>query len=246
MLYINEYWPIFLIGFLSSFGHCVGMCGGFVTAYSLSLSKGQHAGKLAFLQHLKPHLLYNAGRIFTYTFLGLLFGAAGETLMIIFSIGKYQAMLQLIAGALMILFALDVSGWMPLSKSGQMAGSGIFKRLWKVAAGQGKMKHLAGVGMVMGFIPCGLVYAAGAKAGATGSIQAGMLTMLSFGLGTVPAMVAIGLGANRLSVNFRSRLFKVAAVLVILMGMVTVAKSANSLFFTAPTTVEQVSEPCCH
>ncbi|MFQ5583921.1 MAG: sulfite exporter TauE/SafE family protein, partial [Calditrichia bacterium] len=83
--------------------------------------------------------------------------------------------------------------------------------------------------LVLGFIPCGLVYAAGAKAATTGNATAGLLTMVAFGLGTLPAMMLIGLGANVVSVQFRQRLFKVATVLVILLGIFSVYRGIKAI-----------------
>ncbi|MEL6822652.1 MAG: sulfite exporter TauE/SafE family protein, partial [Calditrichota bacterium] len=100
-----EYFALFIIGLFGSIGHCAGMCGGFVSAYSMKLPQTGNLGAA-----VKPHLLFNSGRLLTYMLLGILFGAAGQTAAIALGFADLQASIRLFAGAAMIIIALQATG----------------------------------------------------------------------------------------------------------------------------------------
>lgn len=241
-----EYWAIFLIGFFSSFGHCIGMCGGFVVAYSLKLNTGRPLPVTQLFHALSPHLLYNSGRILTYSLLGFLFGLAGEVMRVVVGMHRFQGVLQLVAGVLMILIALEIGGWIPANFSNNLPGYGVFKKMMGKFFQRLNRRNVFVLGLLNGLIPCGLVYAAGAKAASTGSPHAGMLTMLFFGLGTLPAMAAVGLSANMVSANFRSKVFKIATVLVFVLGVFTVYRGYTNYTTPLPASRENVQINCVH
>ncbi len=234
-----EYWAIFLIGFFSSFGHCIGMCGGFVVAYSLKLNTAQPLRVPQLLHTLSPHLLYNFGRIITYSLLGYLFGLAGEVMRVVVGLHRFQGVLQLVAGVLMILIALEIGGWIPATFSNNLPGYGAFKKVMGKFFQRLNRRNVFLLGLLNGLIPCGLVYAAGAKAASTGSANAGMLTMLFFGLGTLPAMLAVGISANMVSAKFRSNVFKIATVLVFILGVFTVYRGYTN--YTTPFPASRIN-----
>lgn len=209
-----EYSAIFLIGFLSSMGHCIGMCGGFVVAYTMKLRDQRN--------RWFPHLLYNFGRVLTYSLMGLMFGFAGQTIQMAAGLQQYQSILQLIAGIAMILIGLDMGGWLPGARGFSLPGYGFFHKIISKRLQGLRKGNLFPLGMAMGLIPCGLVYAAGASAAAAGDAFSGALVMLAFGLGTIPALMAVGLSANAIPATVRNRLFRAATVLVVLLGIVTV------------------------
>jgi sulfite exporter TauE/SafE len=221
-----DYPAIFLIGFLGSFGHCIGMCGGFVMAYSIKINAKNPASEN---QPITPHLMYNIGRILTYTFLGLLFGFVGETVGIRLGINNFQGALQIVAGLIMIWMGLDFGGWIPPLSGNYFPGYSHFKKLASSLLSRVNRRNVFALGLVLGFIPCGLVYAAGAKAAATENVLGGMLTMFIFGLGTIPGMFLVGIGANLVTVKFRHYLFRLATVLVILLGIYTVYKGGRAI-----------------
>lgn len=227
-----DYLAIFIIGFLSSFGHCIGMCGGFVMAYTMKLNMApgnlSPSQPIGFWQSFYPHLLYNSGRIITYAFLGLLFGLAGETMKIMLGIKNFQVGIEVFAGLFMIILGLEFGGWIPFNASKYVPGYLFFKNTISRMIGKVNRKNVFALGLALGFIPCGLVYAAGAKAATTGSAIAGLLTMVAFGLGTLPAMLLIGLGASTVSVRFRQKLFRAATILVILLGIFSVYRGVKA------------------
>ena len=216
-----EYGAIFLIGFLSSMGHCIGMCGGFVVAYTMRI-RNQRSRWI-------PHLLYNIGRVSTYTLLGLFFGFAGQTLQLVAGLQKFQTILQLVAGLAMVVIGLDMGGWLPGARGFSLPGYAFFhkiigKRLRFLHGG-----NLFPLGMAMGLIPCGLVYAAGASAAASGGAISGAFMMMAFGLGTVPALLAVGFSANTISVSLRHKLFRAATAMVIILGLFTLYRGGSTL-----------------
>ena len=231
-----DYFTIFTIGLLSSFGHCLGMCGGFVMAYSMQLKRG---GTL-----VSPHVLYNIGRVVTYMLLGVLFGLVGETLRVVVGIRQYQGILQLIAGIFMVLIALEMGGWLPGYLSNALPGYRLFKKGIGYLLQRVNRRNVLLLGFFNGFIPCGLVYAAGAKAASSGSIPEAVLTMLFFGLGTFPAMMALGLSANTVSIKFRQRVFRAATLLVILFGVFTVYRGIYTLANPVVATASGVDLHC--
>jgi hypothetical protein len=224
-----EFLALFLIGFLGGFSHCIGMCGGIVLTYTLKVQENDPLAKPSRWQIIKPHLLYNGGRILTYTFLGEIFGLVGGTLGIIFAIRDFQGGLQLFAGLIMLLMGIELTGIIPSFSPDTFPGLSGFKRMISAMFNSVNRRNIFGLGLVLGFLPCGLVYVAAAKAAATQSFLGGMITMLIFGLGTFPAMFITGLSAHLISNKLRHRLYRMAAVLVILLALLTVLRGVDSL-----------------
>lgn len=220
---------VFLIGFLGGFSHCIGMCGGFVLTYTLKVQENDPVKYHSKWQTLQPHLLYNFGRIFTYTILGEIFGLLGGTIGLILAMRNFQGALQLFAGIVMILMGIELSGWIPFFSRDTFPGLKGFKRLITDLFNRVNRKNVFGLGLVLGFLPCGLVYVAGAKAAATQSFYGGMLTMLVFGLGTLPAMVLTGVTAHLISARLRHHLYRLASWMVILLGVLTVLRGIDGL-----------------
>ncbi|MCH5375642.1 MAG: sulfite exporter TauE/SafE family protein, partial [Planctomycetes bacterium] len=209
-----EYALILLGGLLGS-SHCVGMCGGF------ALSIGANSSRVR--QNLTRQLVYSAGRIFTYSFLGAVAGYAGSRLSdYAGTLVNVSAALSIFAGGMLLLQGLSVLGWLPwktTADNGSPCLMGGFLRTFLLSSRQLDML-IAGV--LTGFLPCGLVYAFLALASATGHVFSGALVMTVFGLGTVPLMVTTGISASAISIHARQHLFRVAAVLVMLTGVLTI------------------------
>ncbi len=180
-------------------------------------------------RQISPHLLYNSGRILTYAILGEIFGFLGGTLGVIFAIRDLQGILQLLAGLVMILIGLELAGWLPGIGPDSFPGSRLFKKIVSTLFRSVSRRNIFVLGLILGLIPCGLVYVAGAKAAATQSIVGGALTMLFFGLGTFPAMMLTGLTVDLISNKLRHRLYRLAAVLVIALAFITILRGIDSL-----------------
>lgn len=206
----------FSIGFLGSL-HCVGMCGGLVTAMTMTRSETWWPGVIA----------YQAGRITTYTALGLIAGLIGSIFTQGGALNSAQGVISIIAGVLIIVLALHVAGWLPdpLSKlaKGISKATGL-SRLINKAATQNSTSPWYNVGLVNGLLPCGLVYAGvGLSITATSALQ-GAGAMLAFGLGTIPAMLAVPILMRSITPQMRGKVLKAGALILILIGLLTIAR----------------------
>ena len=224
-----DYLTLFLIGFFGGFSHCIGMCGGFVATYTFKIAENDPGHNDSRFSIFLPHLLYNSGRILTYTILGEIFGLIGGTLGFIFTFRSFQGGLQLFAGLVMMIMGFELSGLIPNLAPDSFPGIHFFKRMVNLLFYKVNRNNIFVLGMVLGLIPCGLVYAVGAKAAVTQSVFGGFLTMLIFGLGTFPAMLLTGYVVNFISVKLRGRLYRFAAFLVILMGVLTILRGVDAL-----------------
>ena len=216
------YLMLFAAGFAGSF-HCIGMCGGFACA--LGRDPDGHAATVL------RHLLYNTGRLTTYSFLGGLAGALGQVIctpqgtaipMLNGGLDTAQRILAIVAGLLMIAMALQFFGLLPrlhrLAISGTLAAS-----LRSLLTAHGHAAPLA-FGVFNGFLPCPLVYAFVAEAASTAAALPGFLTMASFGLGTFPAMLMTGAAGQVLAPAWRRRGVWLAGSFILLLGLVTLAR----------------------
>ena len=166
-----------LLGLLGSLGHCVGMCSAVVMLLERQPS----------FQNKSAWILAHAGRITTYTFLGFLAGALGQTL---FSFNLPQAILSILFSIFAFYFALAFAG---LAPSPELLFSGLIKR-WGVAMrGQRSASLWTSylVGLLWGLLPCGLVLTALLAAMASTNMLQGALTMFVFGLATLPSLFAV-------------------------------------------------------
>jgi uncharacterized protein len=188
----------FLVGLMGA-GHCIGMCGGLIGALSQSrpTSPGHPIAKqLGFL------LSYNLGRISSYAIAGAMVGGSAAALGTLFSLDTYLLSLRLIAGAMMIAMGLYVAKfWFGLIKIERL-GKIIWRRLSPIASRLMPIRNnvqamMAGV--LWGWLPCGLVYSTLTWAVASGSALDGAAIMFCFGLGTLPALLSVGVAAKTLA-----------------------------------------------
>ncbi|MEN8189083.1 MAG: sulfite exporter TauE/SafE family protein [Thermodesulfobacteriota bacterium] len=220
-------------GFLGGFGHCIGMCGPIVGSYCVLMED----------RRFLPHLLYNYGRITTYVLLGGLLGYSGAFLGTVQTLQVFQKAVMIIAGVVIILMGLGLGGWLPfLQPLIGGSGGGRFTTLfsgWVKNIFSGKLPVAAfyPMGIVLGFIPCGLVYTAlittaraamEAENELTGLLQGGLL-MLLFGLGTLPALLLVGRFINIISLKMRENLYKLSAVFMVIMGIIFLVNGIKSI-----------------
>ncbi|MBL9122333.1 MAG: sulfite exporter TauE/SafE family protein, partial [Planctomycetaceae bacterium] len=179
--------------------------------------------------NLARQLLYSSGRIFTYAAAGAMVGYAGLRLARLApTTFNIQAALAIVAGCILVVQGLAAAGLLPRNRLTAAAGCLPARLFGPLLRGTGATGYFL-AGMFTGFLPCGLVYAYLALAAASGSLQHGLATMIAFGLGTVPLMVLTGLGGSALSLTWRQRALQVAAVCVIVTGIVSVARGASAL-----------------
>ncbi len=232
-----DYALIFITGFLASL-HCVGMCGAIVMAYSTQYIvnnqisvNGQGTGTLmttAFSSTLGLHLAYNAGRVFAYTVLGVIIGFLGSMLTFIKHAAPY---VSAVSGLFMIIAGLFMLNIIPLPSSQFWDKiSGLSSKTFGKVIRENSLKSKFTLGMLTPLFPCGILYAMLFKAGATQSLVSGGLTMLLFGSGMVPALVLTGTASSLLSSKVRRIGDKLAAVTIILMGIILVLRGMNIPF----------------
>ena len=196
-----------MLGLLGSAAHCVGMCTPFVFMVSrrYGLPAGAHIPWIA-------QAWYHAGRLTTYGLLGALGGALGSALQLAGALVGLQRAAAILAGAALIITgAASLMSLQPASGPGEWAG-----RLTSML-GRRMPGHPYALGVVLGLLPCGLIYSAVVAAMATGSALNGAAGLVLFGLGTAPALVGVSL-ADALFVRRRALLNRLAQVFVLVMG----------------------------
>jgi hypothetical protein len=200
------------IGMLGSF-HCIGMCG--PLALSLPVRTENHFTVFG------STLLYNAGRIITYSMLGLVIGLIGRS-MFVFGLMQF---LSVTTGLALLLFLLPrkfVTGIDKLSKPNRF-----FIKLRMVLGrlyNQKSFRAVFLIGLLNGLLPCGLVYMAIAGALVTGDPFSSMLFMAAFGLGTLPLMWALSFFGNFISISVRIRIRKLFPYAIALVACLLIVR----------------------
>jgi len=216
-----EFGIMLTLGLVSSL-HCVQMCGPIVLSYSVSLeSLKAHTAAPSFSRLLGNHLAYNAGRIVTYSAIGALAGIAGKTMGWVGQLAGFGHVLALVSGTLMILAGIVMSGVIPSRFAGSnlvRIPSSVLRRIGRLLSAPCAGNRFL-LGLTLGFLPCGLIYAALLKAMATGSMARGAGTMFAFGLGTTGSLVAIGIFSSALRLNLSRWGSQLAAVGITVMGV---------------------------
>lgn len=200
---------LFLLGFFGG-GHCVGMCGGLSSAFALQLPPGLNRAGLI--------VLLNLGRISSYAFIGLLVGAIGQIGISLDQTRWLQNGLYLSANLLLLFLGLYLAGISSLATRIESIGRPVWKRLNPLLNRLLPIQSVPacfGVGMLWGWLPCGLVYSASLYALGSGNALEGGLYMLAFALGTLPNLLAMGLFAAHLKNFLQRKTVRLAAGLLV-------------------------------
>lgn len=235
------YYSALFVGLLGSL-HCVGMCG----PIALALPQANN-GRYALLY---SRLLYNLGRVFTYSILGLVVGLLGKGLMLA---GTQQAV-SIALGVIILLVMLlpkrltyRLEQFSPFRKAVQA----LKKSFGKLFLGKGRLTFLW-LGLLNGLLPCGLVYLALAGAIATGEYWGGALYMALFGLGTVPMMLGVSLAGNFIKPSVRSWLYRrLVPVFTVMLALLFILRGLNlGIPYVSPKIHQShangVEMECCH
>jgi sulfite exporter TauE/SafE/copper chaperone CopZ/plastocyanin domain-containing protein len=220
------YGMLFVIGLVTSV-HCAAMCGGINLSQCIPSPGTPERGQV-----LRPSALYNAGRVVSYTLVGIIVGALGSVITLS---GRFQGAVQLAAGVFMMIMGINMLGIFPALRRFNPRMPGIFARKIEAltASVSGTVssqrqkprgKNPLVVGLLNGLMPCGPLQAMQLYALSTGSPVTGGISMFLFSLGTVPLMFGIGALSSALSTVFGNRAFtrrvmKAGAILVTVLGM---------------------------
>jgi len=219
----------FIFGLAGS-GHCLGMCGPLVLAYSLHLRPTESLGPAAIWPaSANHHAAFHTGRLLTYGLLGAVAAgiAGGGAFHHLFAAFRSTAALG--GGALMVVFGIGLLGVVPLRVRGLPVATGPFAlKFFRRFFSSKRLAAKLSLGLAAGCLPCMFSLAMIVKAATIGRPFLGFLTMLSFGLGTLPVLFFTGLSASLLS--FRARLLgeRMAAGMAIIMGCILIFKALKA------------------
>lgn len=220
---------LFASGLLGGFGHCIAMCGPIAASFSF---------RPGIRPALLPHLLYNLGRVATYSLVGGAAGLAGSVLGIASAFAPLQKAVGVGTGILVVLTGLWVGGWLPLpallSKGSDPPP--FFSRAIRWVSESRDAGAFFPLGMLLGLLPCGLVYAAlltaareGMEAGspAAGFLK-GFLAMALFGAGTIPSLLLLGTAVGFAGAGMKKGLYRTSALLLALTGVLFVIRASRT------------------
>lgn len=228
----------FTLGMLGSL-HCVGMCG--PIALALPVHRQEPLNKVLSI------LSYNLGRVATYSFLGFIFGTIGASLFI----DKYQQAFSIILGVLILLGILvpKIFSFLTHNPAYLSFQESIKRRLSFLFQQDKNVSTFFLIGILNGFLPCGLVYMAIAGALVSCSTINGVLFMAMFGVATIPAMYAVSYFGSFATSSLRSKINKAVPVLVGLMAVLLILRGLNlGIPYISPQLKETQSgfdEKCC-
>jgi sulfite exporter TauE/SafE len=236
-----ELWTGFIVGLAGSL-HCIGMCGPIAIALPIK--------DIPRIKLIIGRVLYNLGRLITYSILGLIFGFIGQS----FFIGGYQKTVSIILGILILLTLL-----LPSKYAAFLTGAGLhgrmtmrMKKWWQYFMGKKSIGALFVIGILNGFLPCGLVYIAIAGSISTGSPLGGALYMALFGLGTFPVMLIMSLVGKVISFKFKVKIRKLLPAGAVLLAALFILRGMSlGIPFVSPKIEQKNSgetgvSGCCH
>ncbi|MDD2987365.1 MAG: sulfite exporter TauE/SafE family protein [Zoogloea sp.] len=226
------YLAVFLIGLLGG-THCVGMCGGIVSALTVNTVRMPGESR----REWPLHLAYNIGRISSYTLAGAAMGAIGTVGMLFNDILPIQLGLYVAANLMLIALGLYLTGFTRALSGVEQLGHRLWARIQPLTRRFLPARTVAQalpLGLLWGFLPCGLVYSVLATALVTGAAERGAMLMLAFGLGTLPNLLLAGLLLKRLKDLVRNRAVRTGSGLVVLAfgvyGLVTAPTLGSNLW----------------
>jgi sulfite exporter TauE/SafE len=228
------YFAVFLIGLLGGV-HCVGMCGGIVSALTVQV---RLPGQSSPARREWPlHLAYNLGRIGSYTAAGGAMGAIGTVGMLFNEVLPVQLALYVAANLMLVALGLYLTGFTRALSGVERLGQRLWARIQPLTRRFLPARSVAQafpLGVLWGFLPCGLVYSVLATALVTGSAERGAALMLAFGLGTLPNLLLAGMLLTRLRDVVRNQAVRTGAGLVVLafgvFGLVTTPSLGSALW----------------
>lgn len=221
------------LGFLGSF-HCIGMCGPIALVIPMQ--------KTSPFYMVLNGVIYNLGRIVTYTIIGLLFGFVGLS----FAIAGWQSVVSIMLGFLILLtlFIPRLLQFLPSSKIYILWITHLKHAIVQLFNAKTTFSLFL-IGILNGMLPCGLVYIAIAGSLATGSVLKAALFMTLFGLGTMPVMFILLFARNLITISLRERIKKLVPIVLAITAILLILRGMNlNIPYISPQL--QVSGNNCH
>lgn len=207
------YFAVFLIGLLGG-THCVGMCGGIVSALSVNTVRQPAQGS-----DWPLHLAYNVGRVSSYTLAGAVLGSIGSLGLLLNNVLPVQMALYIAANLMLVALGFYLTGLTGALGFTERLGQRLWRRIQPFTARflpARSVRQALPLGMLWGFLPCGMVYSILATALVSGSAGRGAALMLAFGLGTLPNLLLAGMLVKHLREFVRKRAVRLASGLFVL------------------------------
>lgn len=206
-----------LLAGLFGSAHCLAMCAGISGMISIN------AGVRALSTQLPLAIAYNLGRVASYALLGAVVAGFGD--IAVAALPALAGPIRFVTGAIIVLIGLQLAFDLRLLAPVERAGLGLWKRIAPLArplVPVVSVPRALALGLLWGFIPCGLVYSVLLLAATSANPAGGAMTMLAFGIGTMPAMVATGVGAYSLS-RITGNRRRAVGLLIVVLGLATLA-----------------------
>ena len=238
MMSLNAIFEIgFLMGLIGSV-HCIGMCGPLVMALPIAQQTN--------FQKWQSILLYHAGKISSYTILGILLGLFGSQL----PLYGVQENLSIVMGSIMLLYVVYVfvikPKFIPIFLQFNLQYTFIVKKMGQLF----KSKHRVVfyfIGILNGLLPCGMIYVALTSALATQDILQGGLIMTFFGIGTMPALIMVAIGGQYFGINIRKKIQNLLPIFIFTVGVLLILRGMNlGIPFISPHLGIGVDKISCH
>jgi hypothetical protein len=204
------------IGLIGSF-HCIGMCGPIVVALPLK--------KHNLISKITGAILYNSGRVLTYSVIGILFGLLGRGI----SLAGFQQWTSVLLGIAMIISVLFPFFFREKITIGSLFSgfaARLIVRLKKLFTDR-SFSSLLMIGILNGLLPCGLVYVAIAGAISSGTVLTGALFMMLFGIGTIPLLLLATLASDAIGQRIRSKMQRVVPYFVFMLGVLFILRGMS-------------------
>ena len=221
-----SYGMLFIVGFLTSV-HCIAMCGGINLSQCIPVVDDDN-GKTPKNKIILPSLLYNTGRVISYSVIGFLLGGMGMPLTGGGGMGiplLLQGILKIIAGLFMVIMGIKMLGWIPLLRKFQIRFP---QRLAdKINKKRRRENRPFFVGLLNGLMPCGPMQSMQIIALGSGNPVSGAAAMLMFSLGTVPLMLGFGSMVSALGKKYTKIVMRVGSVLVVVLGLAMLSQGVS-------------------
>jgi len=212
--------------------HCLGMCGGVVALLNAGLDEDIRLNKTKTSYF---HFYYNFGRVLSYVIFGALFGLAGELLSKSLEFGLFENVLRMLSGLLMVMVGFYIAGWSSSIQILERIGSKLWVKIQPITKKLLPIKNPKSaiiIGLLWGWMPCGLIYGALGFAILSASAFNGSMVMLAFGIGTLPSLFLMaGLSTQLGYLTKQPLIRKTSGALIILLGVVAIWNPIVSILY---------------